>query len=387
MESRLALKRSAAILALALAGCGGGDADMAAGSNTGSNTGSGANGATKLLPTHITVDGRITSTCALNPFCSGNPYAPFTVWDDPAPPDGATLGGILRLQVRGIEIANVELLPGAGYLPRYGTFGLSRDKFVGWLDFDTRTLPNGPVTIRTSAFNVPAGQPGAIDWVAMSPRTWIINNPAIPAGFTANLASAPANGANVSGTVRVELRGTGIANAELLPASGYTPRHSQFNVSADKTYAWIDFDTRALPDGPADLRISAFNVTPGQADAREIIAMPTRRWNVSNGNNGSFTARVTTAPMHDARVTGWITIEVHGTGIKNVELLPENGYLPIIGNFVESFDGTFAFLDLDTRTLPNGLQNVRVSAFNVPPGQAGAKEIVVLPTRRWNVQN
>lgn len=137
----------------------------------------------------------------------------------------------------------------------FEAFGLSRDKFVGWLDFDTRTLPNGPVTIRTSAFNVPAGQPGAIDWVAMSPRTWIINNSAMPPGFTANLASAPSDGAIVSGTVRIELRGTGIANAELLPASGYTPRHSQFNVSADKTYAWIDFDTRALPGGPADQRL------------------------------------------------------------------------------------------------------------------------------------
>ena len=243
------------------------------------------------------------------------------------------------------------------------------------------------MTVRTSAFNVPAGQPGAIEIIGMSSRTWFINNSAIPSGFTATLASAPSAGATLSGVTRLELRGTGIANAELLPASGYTPRHGQFNISADKTYAWLDFDTRALADGLADLRISAFNVTPGQANASEIVAMPARQWNISSGNNGSFSGYVTTAPMHGSKVTGWITIEVHGRGMKNVELLPANGYLPILANFVESFNGTFAFLDLDTRTLPNGSLDVRVSAFNVAAGQAGAKEIVVLPARQWLVQN
>lgn len=376
METKSLITGGAIVLLLALTGCGGEDADVA-----------GTNAGPKLLPTYITSDGRIVSTCAFNAFCSGNPYAPFIVYNDPAPPDGTTLSGIVRLQARGIEMGNVELLPGTGYMPRYGTYGLSRDKFVGWLDFDTRTLPNGPVVVRMSAFNVPAGLSGAIEMVGMSPRTWIINNTTIPSGFTAILASAPAAGTMLSGITRLELRGTGIANAELLPASGYTPRHGQFNISEDKTYAWLDFDTRALPDGPADLRISAFNVTPGQANAREIIAMPVRRWNIRNGANGSFTGHVTTAPMHGARVTGRITIEVHGQGMKNLELLPANGYQPILANFVEAHDGTFAFLDLDTRSLPNGPLDVRVSAFDVPAGQPGAKELVVMPVRRWLIQN
>lgn len=376
MEARHLLASSMATVALLLTGCGGDDADVAD-----------ASGETKLLPTHITSDGRLTSTCALDPACSGNPYAPFVVYSTPQPPDGARLSGIVRLQARGIAMENVELLPSTGYTPRYGKFGLSRDRFVGWLDFDTRTLPNGPVQVRMSAFNVPPGQPGAIEMIGMSPRTWIIDNTAIPTGFSASLASAPPADATLSGIVRLELRGRGIANAELLPPSGYASRHGQFNISPDKTYAWLDFDTRALPDGPAELRISAFNVTPGQADAREIVVMPARRWNFSNGADGSFTGHVTTAPMHGARVTGWITIEVHGKGMKNLELLPPNGYQPIIANFVEAFDGGFAFLDLDTRSLPNGPLDVRVSAFNVPPGQAGAKEIVVLPARRWLVQN
>lgn len=365
-------------IGLLAAGCGGSGDDSAS---------AGPQGTTALRPTHITVDGRMTSTCMFNPTCSGNPYAPFNVFNDPAPPNGATLSGIIRLQARGIEMANVELLPATGYIPKYGVFGLSRDQFVGWLDFDTRTLPNGPVQVRMSAFNVAAGQPGAIELVGMPPRTWIIDNAAIPTGFEATLTAAPVAEARVSGTIRLEIRGTGITNAELLPANGYAPRHGQFNVSADKTFAWLDFDTRALPDGPSDLRVSAFNVAPGQPGAIETIPMTTRRWHVSNGNGGSFTGRVTSAPMHGARVTGWITVEVQGTGIRNVELLPAGSYTPVVADFVESYDGRFAFLDLNTSTLPNGPIDIRVSAFDTPPGQSGAREIVVMPTRQWIVHH
>lgn len=359
-----------------LAACGGGDGEIVTGSTK-----------STLLPTIITSDGRLLNTCSFNVACSGNPYAPFVVRQDPLPPDGATLSGFVRLQVRGIDLANVELLPASGYLPRHGVFRISRDKTTAWLDLDTTRLPNGPLNVRVSAFNVPAGQPGAVEMIAMPARTWNISNPSIPQGFSATLAAAPAPGATVSGTTRIELRGAGIANAELLPATGYAPRYGQFNISADKTHAWLDLDTRAIPDGAQQLRVSAFNVTEGQPGAAEIVAMPARQWNFSNGASSAFTARVTTAPMHGASVTGQITVEVHGTGMKNIELLPANGYTPIIANFVEAYDGTFAYLDLDTRTLPNGPIQVRVSAFNVPPGQSGAKEIVTLPAREWVVRN
>jgi hypothetical protein len=115
--------------------------------------------------------------------------------------------------------------------------------------------------------------------------------------------------------------------------------------------------------------------------------MPPRQWNFSNGADSAFTARISTAPMHGASVTGQITIEVHGTGLMNIELLPPNAYMPIVANFVEHWDGTFAYLDLDTRTLPNGPIEVRVNAFNVAPGQSGAKEIVTMPARQWVVRN
>lgn len=377
MNRNCAKIASALGLVTLIAACSGGEADV-------TDTATGI----QLRPTIWTFDGRALNTCSFHPVCSGNPYAPFIVRQDLMPPDGTTMSGFVRLQAHGIELANVELLPGTGYTPRLGVFKISRDKTTAWLDLDTTTLPNGPVTVRVSAFNVPAGQPGAVEMIAMPARTWNINNPAPPAqGFAASLTAAPPNGAIVSGITRLELRGNGIANAELLPASGYAPRLGQFNVSADKTFAWLDLDTRSLPDGMNEVRVSAFNVTDGQPNAREIIAMPPRRWDFRNGADGSFTARVSTAPMHGASVSGQITIEVHGTGLKNIELLPANGYLPILGNFVESFDGTFAFLDLDTKTLPNGPIEVRVSAFNVPAGQPGAKEIITMSARQWTVSN
>ncbi|SNS88738.1 hypothetical protein SAMN06265795_108133 [Noviherbaspirillum humi] len=366
---------------LALTGCGGGGESPAASAGSPS-------GVTILSPTVYSTEGRPLNSCSFDARCSNNPYAPYTVFANPMPPDGSVLSGFVRLQVRGIDLGNVELLPASGYLPRYGVFTLSQDKTVAWLDLDTRTLPNGPVTARISAFNVAAGQPNAIELIAMSPRTWTISNaPLASGGFSAAIANAPGNGATVSGTIRIELRGSGIANAELLPASGYAPRLGQFNVSADRSYAWLDLDTRGMPDGPQSLRVSAFNVTANQPGAVEIVAMPARQWNVANGNDGSFTARLVTAPLEGEAVSGRITLEVQGAGIKNIELLPANGYTPSYGRFTTSFDGKSGFLDIDTASLPNGPIDVRVSAFNVAPGQAGAKEIVVMGVRRWVVRN
>lgn len=98
--------------------------------------------------------------------------------------------------------------------------------------------------------------------------------------FTATVTMAPPHGAIVKGIVRLEVRGSGLANVELLPASGYVPRLGVFNVSADRTYAWLDFDTNRLPEGLLHARISAFNVPARQPGASEIIAMPARQWNL-----------------------------------------------------------------------------------------------------------
>lgn len=376
-------------IVLMLAACGGGDVNEIASSNGASGTGGSS---TQLRPTVYTSEGRIFNSCSLSPACSGNPYAPFFARANAAPANGATVSGIVRIEINGNEIANAELLPASGYTPRFGIFNITGDKTRAWLDFDTTSLPNGPVSVRASAFNVAAGQPGALEIVAMSARTWNINNAVPPSGvFSAAVTSAPADGATISGITRLELRGSGIANAELLPASGYAPTYGTFNVSADRTMAWLDFDTRSLPDGVKDLRISAYNVTQGQSGAAEIIAMPVRGWNIQNGSGQSpdalFSAMVTMAPPHGAIVSGRIRLEVRGSGLQNVELLPAGGYTPRLGVFEISFDRKFAWLEVETSALPEGVLNARISAFNVAAGQPGASEIIAMPARQWEVRH
>lgn len=367
-----------------LIACGGGqNADIRLDSGMDGGTGGSAS---TFMPTVYTTEGRALQSCMLDPACSGNPLAPFFANASMAPADGATVSGLVRLEVSGNELANVELLPATGYMPRLGIFNRSGDKTRAWLEFDTTLLPNGPLTVRVSAFNVAAGQPGAAEIIAMPARTWNINNGAPPpATFLATLAAAPADGAVVSGTTRLEVQGSGIVNAELLPASGWVPKHGVFNVTEDRTRAWLDLDSKSLPDGVTDVRIGVFNVTEGQPGAVEIVAMPARRWEMRNG--AGFTASVAMAPVHGALVAGTTRLEVRGTGMKNVELLPASGYAPRLGVFNVTLNGTYAYLDLDTTKLPNGVLDARVSAFNVAAGQPGAIEIVAMPVRQWRLQH
>jgi hypothetical protein len=369
-------------LSLFLAACGGDNADTNANANIPSTT--------QLSPTVYTSEGRIFNSCMLSPACSGVPTAPFFANTTMAPADGATVSGIVRIEVSGNEMANVELLPATGYTPRFGVFNLSGDSTRAWLDLDTTKLPNGPLNVRISAFNVPAGQ-GGTEIVPMPARTWTVANSTIPSStFTAAASAAPADGAVVSGIVHLELHGSGIVNAELLPASGYAPRLGVFNVSADRSTATLDFDTSSLPDGVTAVRISAFNTTAGQPGSTEIVAMPARSWNFSNGKAQPpavpFTASVTIAPPHGEVLSGITLLEVRGSNIQNVELLPATGYLPRLGVFQISGDRKFAWLYFDTRALPNGVLAARISAFDQPAGQ-NAAEIIAMPVREWEVRH
>lgn len=356
-----------------LSACGGNDNTAA------------ANTAATLLPTVFTSEGRALNSCGFHPVCSGNPHAPFFANVSLAPTDGATLSGIVRLEVSGNEMANVELLPAMSYAPKLGIFNISADKTRAWLDLDTTTMPNGSVHVRISAFNVPAGQAG-VEIITMPARIWNISNAGLPpAPFTAALTAAPVNGAVVNGITRLEVRGSGMANVELLPASGYMPKLGVFNVSTDRTLAWLDFDSRSLPDGIQDVKISAFNVTEGQPGAVEIVVMPSRRWELRNGVG--FTASVTMAPLHGAMVSGVARLEVRGSGMENVELLPVEGYSPKYGKFIISADKTFAWLDWDSRILEGGPLPTRISAFNKPAGSSDAREIIAMPVREWTMNN
>jgi hypothetical protein len=310
-----ALKAASAFsVVLLLGSCGGGgDADTA----TIADGSSGGGSISQARPTVFTSEGRSYNSCAENPVCSGNPYAPFTVYETSAPTDGAVISGVVRIQVRGIDMANVELLPSGSYTPIYGKFNVTGDKTLAWLDLDTRKLPNGPLPVRVSAFDVPAGQPGR-EIIAMQARTWTINNTSTPPiGFAATLNSAPANGAVISGITRLEVSGRGLANVELLPAEGYLPILGVFNISADGSSAWLDFDTRSLPDGVRNVKINAYNVTSGQPGGREIAVMPARQWTFSNGKDATdpFIASVTMEPPHGSTVSGRITLYVRGNNL------------------------------------------------------------------------
>ena len=214
------------------------------------------------------------------------------------------------------------------------------------------------------------------------------NTTATATDFTARVTAAPAGGTSLTGRVRLEVGGSNLQNVELLPATGYTPRLGVFNISDNRTIAWLDLDTRLLSTPTATVRISAFNAPAGQP-ASEIVAMSPRTWNISNPPSpiGGFTALVETAPADNAIVQGRTRITVRGNRMANVELLPASGYLPRLGVFNVSPDGTTASLDYDSRSLPDGLRSVRVSAFSRLPGQPGASEVVAMPPRRWHYQN
>lgn len=309
----------------------------------------------------------------------------FTAQVSAAPASGASLTGKIRLEVTGTNLQNVELLPASGYTPRLGVFNISDNKTFAWLDLDTRLLQVPTATVRISAFNAPAGQP-ADEIIAMPARTWNVSNPPSPTGgFTARADNAPGDNSIVQGTTRITVVGNRMENVELLPADGYLPRLGVFNVSADGSTAWLDFDSRSLPDGLRDVRISAFTTPPGQPGASEYVAMPARRWHFQNGATSSFTVTSTVAPLHGEIISGIVHFEVRGSGIRNAELLPASGYLPRIATFNVSHDGSLAWLDLHTDALPAGALEARVSVFNVDAGQPNAQEIIAVPARQWTI--
>ena len=98
-----------------------------------------------------------------------------------------------------------------------------------------------------------------------------------------------------------------------------------------------------------------------------------------------FFAFLSIAPGQDAALVDVVTLEVRGTGLRNVELLPPEGYAPVIARF-NVINDSVAVLRLDTRTMLNGVLAARIVAFNAPPGEGGAA-VEVMPTRQWRLVN
>jgi hypothetical protein len=98
-------------------------------------------------------------------------------------------------------------------------------------------------------------------------------------------------------------------------------------------------------------------------------------------------AEATVAPLNGAIITGIVRLEVVGWNMLNVQLLPPTGYSPVYANFIVSEDGRSAFVDFDTRTVPNGALDVRISAFNRFISDPNGREFVVLRPHTWFVLN
>lgn len=362
--------------ALLLAGCGGGGGDSPASASM--------SGATLLAGTEVSAVSGFDTTLVS------------------APADGSYVCAPTTLEVRGSGIRNVELLPPGSYTPKHATFTVSEDGTSAHVVFDPRNFPNGDLQVRISAFNAAAGQP-AEEIVVMPARTWKIANdtwpcasPGSSTAFTAELISAPAADSYVCHMLTLEVRGTRLRNVELLPAEGYAPKYGTFTVSDDGKIARLQFDARTFPNGDYRFRISAFDAPAGQP-ANEIVVMPERTWRIANNSFPClppggvepplpFKAQVTSAPENGSYVCSMVTLEVVGSRIKNVELLPPEGFAPKYGSFTVAVDERVARLQFDPRKFPNGDLRVRISAFDAPAGQP-ATEVIAMPERTWRIAN
>ncbi|WP_151446983.1 hypothetical protein [Lacisediminimonas profundi] len=126
-----------------------------------------------------------------SPGPSGMPPAPsaVTISSFAAPAGSARLAGTTVLTIEGENIGNAELVPGASLTPQLGRFSVAADGRSASLEFDTTTVPNGPLTLRILAWNLPAGSTGAGEVLVMAPRTWLFANEPPPAGTDAGRAA------------------------------------------------------------------------------------------------------------------------------------------------------------------------------------------------------
>lgn len=156
---KVSLTMAAAILCVSLAACGGGGGSPVAANDAG-----------------VTATGGLNANPGTGSSGGDTGSAPFAAMVTIAPPAGATLAGNVQLEVRGSAIGNAELLPADGYAPVLGRFSVATDRTMAALDFDTRSLPNGVLLARISAFDQPAGSTGTTEIVAMPARRWTLAN-------------------------------------------------------------------------------------------------------------------------------------------------------------------------------------------------------------------
>jgi len=117
------------------------------------------------------------------------------------------------------------------------------------------------------------------------------------------------------------------------------------------------------------------------------VGSPWFDWNPNPIPSDVLIAKATVAPGDGATISGIVRLQVVGWNMRNVELLPPTGYEPVYARFVVNPDGRFAYADFDTRTLPNGALNVRISVFNRFMANPSEREFVALQAQTWFVLN
>lgn len=184
-------KRAYAIRALipvlfsfVLAACGGGG-----GSGGGSESPTTGGGTQSGTSDGTTTPNTPSPTPAAGQPPAATPARSFTASLVRAPVDGEEVSGVVRLEVQGTALGNVELLPADVYTPRLGTFTISGDRTSAYLDFDTTTVPNGILRVRISVFSAAAGTPDASELTVMSSRTWTFRNTPPPFGSASGRAA------------------------------------------------------------------------------------------------------------------------------------------------------------------------------------------------------
>lgn len=215
-----------------------------------------------------------------------------------APADAATVTGTTTLTVTGTGIKAAQLLPGTGSTPVYGNFTVASDGTSASLAFNTAGLVDGVTSFRIVAYDQLVGAPGANAITVMASRSWNLSNGVTAGstgGFFADLATAPDDGATLSGNVTMSITGIGIKNAELLPATGYTPIYGTFSVAPDGRSATLTINTATLANGTRGFRISAYDQPPGTPGAVEDVAMAARTWTISNSSGSGSTTPPTSA--------------------------------------------------------------------------------------------
>lgn len=248
-------------------GTSSGAATPPTGTGTGAtgNSGSGTDGGTGASP------GTTTPPPTTTP-----PSAAFAAAAAEAPPDGASISGVLRINIAGSGIGNVELLPPTGYAPLYMRGTVEGDGSSAFVDFNTALFPNGPIQVRIAAFNQAPGAGGS-EITAMSVRTWNINN----GGFAATLVAAPPNNAFLGSDACCGLNsfnfivtGEGMRNVELVSANNEAIRYGTFTVAADGRSANLDWNYYTFRYGTYDLKIVAWDVPAGQAGNKIEVMAP-----------------------------------------------------------------------------------------------------------------